>query len=226
MASKYAHLRAKARELRQKGYTLTDIIDMLKMPEDMLNQWIQTVEILEEYKRPKHDPAYSDAQRNRDQRNSERFAEKRQLAYEQGMAEAPELLKNYSFRDFVVLYLAEGYKRNRNSVSIANSDPNVIILSQYWIMKLANSNNVIEYRLQFHIDQDEDEIKNYWAKILSLQPEQIKTQRKSNSGQLSGRKFRSEHGVLTISVSDTYFRSKLQAWMDYLRKQWVDVKRD
>jgi orotate phosphoribosyltransferase-like protein len=32
MANKYAHLRAKARELRQKGYTLTDIIDMLKMP--------------------------------------------------------------------------------------------------------------------------------------------------------------------------------------------------
>lgn len=32
MTSKYAHFRTKARELRQKGYTLTEIIEMLKMP--------------------------------------------------------------------------------------------------------------------------------------------------------------------------------------------------
>ncbi len=226
MANKYAHLRAKARELRQKGYTLTDIIDMLKMPEDMLNQWIQTVEILEEYKRPKHDPTYSDAQRNRDQRNSERFAEKRQLAYEQGLAEAPELLKDYSFRDFVVLYLAEGYKRDRNSVSIANSDSNVMVLSQYWILKLANANNTIEYQVQIHKDHDEAEIKQYWANVLNILPHQVKIQRKSNSGELDSRKFRSVHGVFSIRIGDTYLRARLEAWMDYLRKQWVDVKQD
>jgi hypothetical protein len=46
--------------------------------------------------------------------------------------------------------------------------------------------------------------------------------RKSNSNQLAGRTWRSEHGVLTVTTHDTYFRARLQAWVDLLRRRWLD----
>jgi hypothetical protein len=156
----------------------------------------------------------------------DKFAALREQAYQQGMAEAPELLKNCSFRDFIVLYLAEGSKKNRNQVSIANSDVTVMQLAYIWLVRYGKDPNKLDYYVQMHVDHDEDEIKKYWAHALSIDPAKIKTMRKSNSGQLKGRKFNSQYGVLSIQLGDTYLRAKLQAWMDYLKKSWVDAKFD
>jgi hypothetical protein len=41
-----------------------------------------------------------------------RWRELREEAYQQGLAEFNELMKFLTFRDFVVLYIAEGLKRN------------------------------------------------------------------------------------------------------------------
>jgi hypothetical protein len=45
-------------------------------------------------------------------------------------------------------------------------------------------------------------------------------QRKSNSNQLAGRTWRSEHGVLAVNVYDTRLRARLGGWMDCLREAW------
>jgi hypothetical protein len=47
-------------------------------------------------------------------------------------------------------------------------------------------------------------------------------QRKSNSGQLGGRHWRSKHGVLTVYAGDTALRARLQGWIDCLQEQWLD----
>ena len=46
-------------------------------------------------------------------------------------------------------------------------------------------------------------------------------QRKSNSGQLKGRNWRSRHGVLTVCANDTYLRARLQAWIDCVQAAWL-----
>ena len=51
-------------------------------------------------------------------------------------------------------------------------------------------------------------------------PSCIKATRKSNSGSLKGRQFRSVYGLLTLEMGDTYLRARLQAWMDFVRSQW------
>jgi hypothetical protein len=48
----------------------------------------------------------------------------------------------------------------------------------------------------------------------------IKLLRKSNSNQLTGRRWRSRHGVLSVRVQDTLLRARMQAWTDRLRDQW------
>jgi hypothetical protein len=223
MANKYAHLKAKARELRQRGFTLPEIVDFLKLPKTTVYEWIKDVEIDVKRLRAKHYETYSDAKRERDKQNALRFAKKREEAYEEAKKQAPELLKNPLFRDFINMYLGEGSKRQRNSVALANSDASVMRLAHYWIKQLTTARE-IQYFVQIHADHDEKEIKAYWGEILNIDPNIVKIQRKSNSSQLEGRKFRSIHGVFTIRVNDTYFHSKIQGWMDYLRKQWVDLQ--
>jgi arylsulfatase A-like enzyme len=118
------------------------------------------------------------------------------------------------------MYIGEGSKRNRNAVAICNSDPNVMVLADRWIRRFTR--NPIRYSIQYHADQDPDELRRMWADLLDIDADEIRLQRKSNSNQLTGRTWRSRYGVLTISTSDTYFRARLQAWIDRIIAEWLD----
>jgi hypothetical protein len=142
----------------------------------------------------------------------------REAAYAQGVREFEELAVQPTFRDFVCLYIAAGYKRQRNSVSICNSDPAVMQLATRWIRAL--SSKALEVSIQYHADQDLNELREFWGRMLGFEPDAIRLQRKSNSNQLSGRTWRSQHGVLQVRVGDTQFRARLQAWMDRVRAEW------
>lgn len=211
-----AYIKQKAIELRtQKNMTLDEIVDHLKLPKTTVYGWIKHIPIPRTH-------AQTVAQQQKAELIRVKHEKIRHLAYQEGLEEAPELMMNPLFRDFVSLYIAEGSKTQRNMVEIGNSDAAVMKMSTYWIRKYMNPERAIEYRVQIHADHDEDEIKEYWATILNIQPEQVKVMRKSNSGKMTKRNFRSVHGVLSVRVSDTHFRSRLGGWIDYLKKLWLD----
>lgn len=76
------------------------------------------------------------------------------------------------------------------------------------------------YSFQYHADQDPEKVKAFWALLLGVDPALFTYQRKSNSGQLKGRVWRSEFGVLSVGTSDTDLRSRLEAWMDCVKEEW------
>jgi hypothetical protein len=207
---KYAHLRAKAIELRRDHHlSLDEIVERLGLPRTTIYGWIRDIP-LGRSKRLNHLRA---SEVNRDNAR-----QKRDAAYKEGVAALPALLQEPTFRDFVVLYMAEGYRRNRNEVSLANSEPRIVKVAHHWLQRLAT--NKLYYSLQCHIDHDEDELKRFWATLLAITPEQIRVIRKSNSNQLSGRQWRSIYGVMTVKVADTYLRARIQAWMNALKQEW------
>ncbi|MCA0452403.1 MAG: hypothetical protein LCI00_00300 [Chloroflexi bacterium] len=212
MARRYDHLREKAIELRtQYNMTLEEIIERLALPKTTIYYWIKDLPIPRTEKQ-------TAAQRQRADQVRIKHAKLRDAAYQEGVAQAPELLKDPTFRDFVVLYMAEGYKRDRNTASFVNSDPQLVRIAHRWMCKLTVKSP--SYNLQYHVDHDTDELRAFWGNYLNIKPTSIKLIRKSNSGQLAGRQFRSVHGLLTILVFDTYFRARLQAWMDIVKSQW------
>lgn len=142
----------------------------------------------------------------------------REEAYRQGVEEFDELATDATFRDFVCLYVGEGSKRDRNAVAICNSDPAVMQMATRWIRRL--SMRTPEFWIQYHADQDLEELRAFWGRTLDIEPSVIKLLRKSNSNQLTGRVWRSRHGVLQARVGDTLLRARLQAWMDRLRSEW------
>jgi hypothetical protein len=145
---------------------------------------------------------------------------RRQEAYRQGWQEYRELIAEPTFRDFVCLYIGEGYKRCRNSVALGNSDPRIIRVANHWICRF--SRNPVTYAFQYHADQDPDYLRRFWSFGLGIDPDLIRYQRKSNSGQLTGRMWRSKFGVFTVRASDTYLRARIQAWMDRTQDAWLD----
>jgi hypothetical protein len=94
-----------------------------------------------------------------------------------------------------------------------------VVLCNAWISRLATGK--LDYAVQYHADQDLDELRRFWGAQLDIRPEQVRMQRKSNSSQLAGRTWRSGHGVLTVRACDTLLRAKLQGWLDRLRESWL-----
>ena len=45
--------------------------------------------------------------------------------------------------------------------------------------------NPVTYWLQYHADQDVDDLRRFWGRELGVTPELIRVQRKSNSNQLA-----------------------------------------
>ncbi len=214
-----AYVRDKARELRiERKLSLLEIAERLALPKTTVFYWIRDLPNPEI--RYGDTPARARARAKAARTNSARYKARRDAAYRQGWDEYPALVVEPTFIDFVNLYLAEGYKRTRNVVSLANSDPAIIRVADRWIRRFAR--NPVTYAIQYHADQDLEYLRRFWVFGLGTDIRAIRCQRKSNSNQLTGRTWRSKHGVLTVSANDTWFRMRLEAWMHRLKESWLD----
>jgi hypothetical protein len=214
-----AYLREKARQLRiDKRLSLLEIADRLALPKTTIFYWIR--DLPDPAIKHRDTPGRARSRAAAARSNRMRFKALRDAAYRQGWEEYPTLALEPTFTDFVCLYIGEGYKRARNVVSLGNSDPRIIRLADHWIRRFAR--NKVTYSFQYHADQDPDYLVRFWSFGLGAPPELFRSQRKSNSGQLSGRTWRCKYGVLTVRASDTLLRARLQAWMDRLQDGWID----
>jgi transcriptional regulator with XRE-family HTH domain len=213
------YLREKARQLRmKKKLTIDELAERLALSLSTIYYWVRDLPI------PYLTPARSDAQLRAARANRRSYRLLREAAYDEGIDEFFYLDGHATFREFVTLYIAEGYKRSRNDVAICNSDPDVMKFAVSWLDLVASK--PLNYSFQYHADQDPRELQEFWGELLGVDADLIRFQRKSNSGQLRGRVWRSEHGVLTAFVADTYLRARLQAWMDWVQQDWLDSLED
>lgn len=223
------YLREKARKLRvERKISLNEIAECLALNKTTVWYWIEDLPDPEIKRRskPVSRSARSEAARGNHRAreaaaaaNRKRYAAKRNLAYRQGWCEFAILDAEPGFRDFVCMYIGEGSKRERNTVALANSDPRVIRLADFWIRRFAL--NPVTYSLQYHADQDPDYLRKFWSEYLGVDESLMTYLRKSNSGQLSGRNWRSKYGVLTVRSHDTHLRARLQGWIDRTHDRWL-----
>jgi AcrR family transcriptional regulator len=208
------YVREKARKLRiEKHLSLDEIAARLALPRTTVYYWLRDM--------PLGRPRRWSAGQRRGTRNMQRkYALRRAAAYLQGRIEFADLIEDPTFRDFLCLYMAEGSKRSRNTVAVCNSDPRIVVLCAKWIRRFTH--NALRYSIQYHADQNLEELRRFWAAKLAVEPDDIRFQRKSNSGRLTGRMWRSKYGVLTVSAGDTLLPARLEGWMHSLQDQWLD----
>jgi hypothetical protein len=207
------YLRDLALKLRlEERLSLIEISERLALPKTTVYYWVKDIP-LQRPRRENNHPGNLAMQK--------KYRRIREEAFARGRDEFDDLAAaDPSFRDFVALYIAEGYKRNRNRVSIANSDPAVIVFSAAWIRRF--SERSLDCSLQYHADQSPKQLRGFWGERLGVEPDSIRLQRKSNSSQLAQRKWRCKHGVLSVGVGDTALRARLQGWIESIQEQWLD----
>jgi AcrR family transcriptional regulator len=204
------YLRERARWLRTtKRLSLDEIAERLALPKTTVYYWIRDLPL----GRARRDNNHKGVRAMQ-----AKYRRLREDAYARGLVEYDELIELPTFRDFVILYIAEGYKRCRNKVSIANSDERIVAMATAWLARLTS--RPLTYSIQYHADQNLEELRGYWGRVLGIDGSIIAMYRKSNSGQLTGRTWRSQHGVLSVRVGDTLLRARLQAWIDRVREDW------
>ena len=209
-----AYLRDKARAMRvERSMTIDEIAERLALSRTTIYHWVRDLPPIPTTIRQ------SEAQRRGTAAMQAKYALLRDQAYASGVEEFPRLAADPTFRDFICMYIGEGSKRARNVVAVANSDPAVVALSDRWIRRLAGRGGP-DYWVQYHADQDLEELRCFWGGVLGVPAAAIRLQRKSNSNQLAKRTWRSAHGVLTVRITDTNLRCRLQAWMDLIRASW------
>ena len=205
------YVREKARELRrEKHLSIDEIADRLAIPRTTIYYWVREIPL----GRRRRDNPHPGARKM-----IAKYRLLREEAYGLGYWEFPRFVRLPTFRDFVALYIAEGYKRNRNKVQICNSDATVMQIGTLWIRRF--SRRKLDFSVQVHADQDLAELTTYWSEHLEVAADEIVLQRKSNSGRLGNRTWRSRYGVMAVRTNDTLFRSRLQGWMDRLQEEWV-----
>ena len=208
------YLRDKARKLRaERHLSVVEIAERLALPKTTIFYWVRDLPL----GRPRR---ANPGQRLGNQRMADNYRRRRDDAYAEGREEFSTLAQEPTFRDFVCLYVAEGYKRSRHTVSLCNSDPGVVALATHWMRLFTR--RPMAFAVQYHADQDPAALREFWGARLGIDSAMIRMQAKSNSGQLARRNWRCAHGVMAVSTHDTLFRSRLQGWIDCLQEGWLD----
>jgi AcrR family transcriptional regulator len=142
------YMREKARHLREeKAFTIDEIAARLGISRTTVYFWVGDMPRPDRCRRR---GALWSARGNTAMQ--EKYRRLREEAYLEGRATFESLTAEQGFIDFVTLFIAEGYKRNRNVVSVSNSDPAVIAITNRWIRRL--SQNKLTYSIQYHADQN------------------------------------------------------------------------
>ncbi len=138
--------------------------------------------------------------------------------YEQALRSYDDLAAQPTFRDFVCIYIADGYKRDRRRVALASADPDVVRLAHRWIRWLTDKSpslTVLHTR-----EHGREELRRFWSEVVGERVESIRT-RGAFAGELEhARGVRPLRGVLTVSVDDGVLRARMQAWMRRTREGW------
>jgi excisionase family DNA binding protein len=152
-----SYLREKVRTLRkERRFTIDELAERLALSRSTIYYWVRDLPI------PGSGPGggWPESARRKGNRAMRRkYRLLRQAAYQEGLESFDELAHDPRFRDFVCMYIAEGYKRGRNEVAICNSDEAVMRLAVPWLGRLTCK--PLSFSIQYHEDQDLAELRAY-----------------------------------------------------------------
>lgn len=195
--------------LREIGYSLNEICHKLNRSKSTVHYWIRDIT------KPKGKQGWSPKTRRlASEALSKKFALLREAAYKETYLKSEKILSDPAIRDFIVMYIAEGYKRGRNVVDFTNTDVAVIRLFVTHIRKF--SDKKINYFLTYR--EEPSVLTEYWVSTLGIDRSDIVLMKKKGEQKKPYRS--SVYGTMKIRVHDTYAKQRIDALCDYLRKEW------
>lgn len=202
----------KATSLRRQGKTFREIEEILGIPKSTLNYWLKDIELTEKQeKNLEHN-----IQQNK-RKGGEKGRAKAALVHKQEKRrrvnkiekKAKDFVSNIEINReideiiFSIFYLAEGTKNySKGTVEFSNADPKVMTFFLKLFRRLYSpEESKLRSYLHLRKDQSEEELKNYWSKLLDIPKSQfIKTHFDERATEPT---FESYKGVCVVYYCDT-----------------------
>ena len=206
-------LRARARELREQGWSYTAIARTLRVSKSSLSLWLRDLPRPE-----RHDPAVpppgwegSDAEwaefcTYRMERHRQRKAAERQGELDAGAREVGALTDREVLLIGAVAYWCEGAKskpwRRQSQLSFINSDPELICFYLRFLEVAGVGRERLRFALQIHERADVDAATEYWERVTGADRDQFRKPVVKRHTPAAARRNTGEHykGALTVYV--------------------------
>ena len=208
-------VKEKAILLRKKGLSYREIRDKVPVAKSTLSNWCKDIELTKEQiarlSQLKKNGGYAGSLKGSKVNQERRAREIRQIK-EAAKSEVSLLISERLWLAGLMLYWAEGHKSN--NVGVSNSDPNVIKFMVEWFTVYCNiDNSKFKPHLNLHSGQDEDEIKNFWSKIIKVPKEQFGKSyiKKEGTGH---RKNILHKGTLRIDICNLNLLHRILGWIE------------
>lgn len=220
-------LRAKAREMRIKGSTYDEIQDVLGVSKGSISLWVRDLPKPPPHRTRNELAKHAAELRWELQRKSR--DDQRQTAKVGAARAVGELSDRELFVLGVGLYWAEGTKDKpydrRETVTLINSDPNVILIYLAWLRLLGVDSSRLRYRVSIHESADVRGAERYWADLVGIEVAGMSpaTLKKHNPKTVRKNVGEGYHGCLVVRVlqcAELYWR--IEGWWSGLV---VEVKR-
>ena len=201
--------------LRKKGLSYGEIRAKIPLAKSTVSDWCKDIKLtkkqisrLSELKgKGSYEASLKGAKANQEKRTKEI-----QQIKEMARSEVSLLLKEKFWIAGLMLYWGEGHKSGK--VGISNSDPNIIKFLIEWLRKYCNvDNSKFKPHLNLHSGQNENEIKEFWSKIINVPKEQFGKSyiKKEGTGH---RKNILYNGTLRVDICNLNLLYKILGWIE------------
>ena len=212
-------------EMRKTGKSYAEIRNSLKIPKATLSGWFSEIGWSKEVAKKlaakvqiQHTVRLVALDKIRGQHLAHAYEEARSEARED-----LEILKyNPLFIAGLMLYWGEGDKATKAQVRLANTDPELIKLFVFFLMKICNiPTEKVGVHILTYPDIDDKSNRRYWSEISGIAPEKFL---KSVLIQGRHKTRRLGHGVCSVYVSSTYFKVKMLEWLKLLPEELMNLR--
>lgn len=206
----------RVRELRAKGYSISEIGRVVKVSKSSISLWVRDIALtsLQKDKLAAKGVTREAVEKRRKSRLKNENA-RRQIIIDAAKNQIQKLSPKELWLIGVMLYWAEGGKTVRGIVRFSNSDPEMIKLMMAFFRRICNvSENKFRGHIHIHPHLDYRKAEDYWSNVTSIPLGQFyKTYRKMNKSSGKHKRDNLPLGTMDIYICNTELFLKIFGWV-------------
>lgn len=214
-----------AEKLRKQGLSYSEIMKSVPVAKSSLSLWLRDIS-LNTKQRQRLEELNTIGQKAGAEARRQQKIERFEVLKKEVAEEVPKLIINPFFVMGISLYWAEGVKEKpwnpSQCFSFANSDERLILLMRKWLNIFYGTNeSQLIYRLHIHESANIDIAAKEWAKILDVEPSQLKVTLKKHKK--SSRRVSPKYkGLIIMNVrKSTWLNRRIELWGSYITDHYL-----
>jgi len=205
----------KARDLREKGWSMNDIKDKLHVSKSSVSLWVRDIELSDKQKQELSRRGFKkEAIEKRRKVILERAEKRRRGVVDRAKSEIKSLSKKDLFLIGTMLYWGEGGKTGQVA-RVSNGDSNIIRVMMRFFREICEvPEHKFRGHLHIHPHLDYKKAEKYWSQLSGIPLSQLyKTYRKKNRSS-KNKKDSLPFGTFDVYVCNLDLLLKIKGWIE------------